>query len=82
MEALGRTRWAIAEGYIPGESSFTDPALMSHETACILNAGDRTANIRIVIFFSDIRILLPLKTEAIKNYEPCARVRAPAKSAG
>jgi len=53
MEALGRKRWAIAEGYIPGESSFTEPALMSHETACILNAGDRTANIRISIFFSD-----------------------------
>ncbi len=53
MESLGRNRWAIAEGYIPGESSFTDPALMSHETACILNAGDRTANVRITIFFSD-----------------------------
>jgi hypothetical protein len=53
MESLGRTRWAIAEGYIPSESSFSDPALVSHETACILNAGDRTANIRITIFFSD-----------------------------
>ena len=25
MEAIGRTRWAIAEGYIPSQSSFTDP---------------------------------------------------------
>ena len=39
MEAVGRTRWAIAEGYIPSESSFSDRALISHETACILNAG-------------------------------------------
>jgi hypothetical protein len=53
MESLGRNRWAIAEGYIPSESSFSEPALMSHETACILNAGDRTANIRITIFFAD-----------------------------
>jgi hypothetical protein len=53
MESLGRKRWAIAEGYIPSESSFTDPALMSHETACILNAGDRNANVRITLFFSD-----------------------------
>jgi hypothetical protein len=53
MEPLGRKRWAIAEGYIPSESSFTDPALMSHETACILNAGDRTANIHITLFFAD-----------------------------
>jgi hypothetical protein len=53
MESLGRKRWAIAEGYIPSESSFTDPALMSHETACILNAGDRNANVHITLFFSD-----------------------------
>jgi hypothetical protein len=53
MESIGRTRWAIAEGYIPSESSFTDPALASHETACILNAGNRNANVRVTIFFSD-----------------------------
>jgi hypothetical protein len=53
MEALGHTRWAIAEGYIPSESSFSDPALESHETACILNCGDRSAEVRITIFFAD-----------------------------
>jgi hypothetical protein len=53
MESLGRKRWAIAEGYIPSQSSFSEPALESHETACILNAGDRTAHVRITIFFTD-----------------------------
>ena len=53
MEALGQKRWAIAEGYIPSESSFTDPALVSHETACILNAGNANANVRITVFFAD-----------------------------
>jgi hypothetical protein len=53
MESIGHTRWAIAEGYIPGESSFSDPALVSHETACILNAGNATANVRITVFFAD-----------------------------
>jgi hypothetical protein len=53
MEALGRTRWAIAEGYIPSESSFSDRALISHETACILNANDRDARVSIRIFFAD-----------------------------
>ncbi|HEX4409653.1 MAG TPA: sensory rhodopsin transducer [Xanthobacteraceae bacterium] len=53
MEALGQTRWAIAEGYIPSESSYSDPALESHETACILNCGDRAAEVRITIYFSD-----------------------------
>jgi hypothetical protein len=41
MDAIGRKRWAIAEGYIPSQSSFSDRALISHETACILNTGDR-----------------------------------------
>jgi hypothetical protein len=50
---LGETHWAIAEGYIPSQSSFSDPALISHETACILNAGDAPAHVRITVFFAD-----------------------------
>jgi hypothetical protein len=53
MEAIGRRRWAIAEGYIPSDSAFSDRALISHETACILNAGDRDARIEITILFAD-----------------------------
>jgi hypothetical protein len=53
MEFIGRKRWAIAEGYIPSQSSFSDPALISHETACILNAGDQAAQVRITVFFAD-----------------------------
>src|SRR3974390_2953589 len=53
MDAIGRRRWAIAEGYIPSESSFSDRALISHETACILNATDRDAHVTITIFFAD-----------------------------
>ena len=53
MPEIGRKRWAIAEGYIPGESVSGDPALVSHETACILNATDRDAEITIIVFFSD-----------------------------
>jgi len=53
MEAIGRRRWAIAEGYIPAESSFSDPALISHETACILNACEHDAHVAITLFFAD-----------------------------
>ena len=53
MDAIGRQRWAIAEGYIPSESSFSERALISHETACILNATDRDAHVAITIFFAD-----------------------------
>jgi hypothetical protein len=53
MPLIGRTRWAIAEGYIPGRSSFADRELISHETACILNASDKDAHVAITIFFAD-----------------------------
>jgi len=54
MSAIGRKSWAIAEGYIPSESvDPDDPALLSHETACILNAGDADAHVRLTIYFKD-----------------------------
>ena len=52
-EPIGRRRWAIAEGYIPGESTGPEPEMTSHETACILNASDEEAEIRITIYFAD-----------------------------
>jgi hypothetical protein len=61
MEPIGRTRWAIAEGYIPSKSSFTEHALVSHETACILNAGDRDAHVAITIFLADREPLGPIR---------------------
>ncbi|HEY3600381.1 MAG TPA: sensory rhodopsin transducer [Chthoniobacterales bacterium] len=53
MAAIGRKRWAIAEGYIPGKSTGPAPAMTSHEACCILNASSRTAKVRITIFFED-----------------------------
>jgi len=53
MQPVGRKRWSIAEGHIPSQSSFSDRARVSHETACILNAGDRDAHVTVTIFFVD-----------------------------
>jgi len=53
MEPMGERRWAIAEGYIPGQSTGPEPEMLSHETACILNAGDEPAQVEITVFFSD-----------------------------
>jgi hypothetical protein len=61
MDAIGRRRWAIPEGYIPSESKFSDRALVSHETACILNAGDREAKITLTIYFADREPVGPYK---------------------
>lgn len=53
MTKIGRRHWAIAEGYIPSRSSFVDRELISHETACILNAEDVEAHVEITVYFAD-----------------------------
>ena len=50
---IGRRIWAIAEGYIPGSSNGPAPAMTSHEAACLLNAGDRDAHVRVMLYFAD-----------------------------
>jgi hypothetical protein len=50
---LGKKTWAIAEGYIPPESHGPAPEMVSHETACLLNAGDQDAHVRITLYFPD-----------------------------
>jgi hypothetical protein len=53
MASIGRTIWAIAEGYIPTHSHGAVPQMTSHETACILNTGDRDAHVRLTVYFKD-----------------------------
>lgn len=50
---IGRTRWAIAEGYIPAWSHGPEPEMVSHETVCLLNAGDADAHVAITLYFAD-----------------------------
>jgi hypothetical protein len=51
--AIGRRRWAIAEGYIPRESTGPAPEMTSHETVCILNASGEEARVAITVYFAD-----------------------------
>lgn len=81
----GQRSWALADGYIPGDSLNDDPAFISHETACILNAGDRDAAVEILIYFSDrepcgpyhvtvpARRTLHLRFNDLKDPEPIPR---------
>jgi hypothetical protein len=50
----GKRHWAIAEGYLPALGPKPDePALRSHETACILNTGPLEAVIELTLYFAD-----------------------------
>jgi hypothetical protein len=50
--AVGRTTWAVPEGYIPlvGEES---SEISKPDAACLLNTGDRDASVRITVYFPD-----------------------------
>ena len=73
LEPLGRRRWAIAEGYLPGWSHAPQAEMASHETACLLNTADKDAHVEITVFFSDrepvgpYRVTVPARrTEHVK----------------
>ena len=52
--SIGKRFWAIAEGYIPPSSTGGgDRRFLSHETACLLNAGDAPAHVEFTLYFSD-----------------------------
>lgn len=85
MEAIGKRRWAIAEGYIPGWSHGPEPQMLSHETACLLNTADSDAHVEITIFYADrepvgpYRITVParrtrhVRFNDLKDPEPVPR---------
>lgn len=50
---IGHKVWAVAEGYIPPQSTGTTRELISHETLCILNAGEEDAGIEITVYFAN-----------------------------
>jgi len=52
-EAIGHRVWAIAEGYIPPSSTGTSRQMLSHETACLLNAGGEDAHVEITVYFAN-----------------------------
>lgn len=58
---IGRRAWAIAEGYIPPASTGTSGEMTSHETVCILNAGDEEAQVEITVYFADREPVGPYK---------------------
>ena len=51
--SIGKTRWAIAEGYIPPDDTGKTRSMVSHEAACILNANDADAAVTLTIYYTD-----------------------------
>jgi hypothetical protein len=60
---IGHKIWAIAEGYIPSRSASQSRELISHEAACMLNAGETKACVEITLYFEDRQPVGPYKIE-------------------
>ena len=84
MKQVGRKVWAIAEGWIPPSSTGPEE-MLSHETACLLNAGPTEARVEITVFFKDrepagpYRVVVParrtlhLRFNDLEDPEPIPR---------
>jgi hypothetical protein len=54
----GKQRWFVPDAFLPAESSH---GVTSHEAACLLNAGDQDAHVRLTFFFEDREPLGPIE---------------------
>ena len=63
-QPIGHKRWVIAEGYIPPDSADKSKEMISHETMCILNAGELPAQVQVTLYFSDRAPVGPYRFEA------------------
>jgi hypothetical protein len=52
MKAIGRTLWVIPGGHVPGTSRGVEPEFTSFDQICILNSGDKEAELKITIYHS------------------------------
>ncbi|MBQ0862847.1 sensory rhodopsin transducer [Streptomyces smyrnaeus] len=50
---IGATAWVIADGYIPPRSFGPEPEMTSHDSICMLNAGDAQARVEVYVYFTD-----------------------------
>lgn len=50
---IGSTTWVVADGYIPPGSTGPAPAMTSHDSICMLNAGSTDAQVEVDVFFTD-----------------------------
>lgn len=52
---IGRTRWAIAGGDVPVDSTGPEPEMVSHDQLCLLNTGETMATAQLTLRYADGR---------------------------
>jgi hypothetical protein len=63
VRPLGQTTWAIPAGRIPPEGTGPEPEFTSRDELCLLNTGDRDAEVAITVFHTDRDPVGPYEVE-------------------
>jgi hypothetical protein len=50
---IGRTTWVFPGGFVPMDSTGSEPAFTSREQLAVLNAGDRDARVELWLHYED-----------------------------
>ena len=75
----GRRRWYVPDAYLPAESSH---GVESHESACLLNAGDSDASVRLTFYFEDREPVGPVEVRVPARRTWHVRLTDPASLGG
>jgi hypothetical protein len=75
----GKRRWFVPDAFLPAASS---GGFVSHEAACLLNAGSDDTRVRFTFFFEDREPLGPVEVELGARRTRHVRLDDPASLGG
>ncbi len=75
----GKRHWFVPDAFLPADSSH---GVESHECACLLNAGDVPAQVRLTFFFEDREPLGPVEQTLAAHRARHVRLDDPASIGG
>jgi hypothetical protein len=60
---IGRKLWVIPGGHMPETGTGREPEFTSRDELCVLNAGDATARLEIMVYYADREPIGPYALE-------------------
>jgi hypothetical protein len=63
MNAIGRTRWALAGGHIPLASNGREPDFTSRDQLSLLNTNEQDAKVEIILFHAGCEPVGPYRLQ-------------------
>jgi hypothetical protein len=74
MEPMGQTMWVVPGGWIPAQSTGSEPEYTSRDELWLLNTGDEPAEIEITIYYQEHQPVGPFPLAVGPERVRCVRV--------